>query len=363
MAYLRKISNTWQIQYYLDGKRHYKTYSPDTPKSILLAEKKGLEQKIALHKAGIQKFIDAHEKRADFITLRELVDKITEARKNEVSEYTRKRNIYAMKLFLEVVGADMPVSNLKNEHVDQFKNARYEIALEEYERKGWRFNEDKIKRGINKDLENIRTILKAAAKKGFIAESIIPRIERFKVDRQRLPKYLNDAEIIAVANQLDGEALLAFWIIRYTGARRGEIARKTLRHYKGLKWKHIDWMRQKVRLYSKKKERFVTLHPDLRKILLDRKTELAESFDPEEHVVHFVKDTLTEYFSRAMKKAGIDRPGAVHILRHTAITKVLSASRNIRVAQEFAGHSQITTTEIYTHVLQEEMDQAVKSAF
>ena len=45
------------------------------------------------------------------------------------------------------------------------------------------------------------------------------------------------------------------------------------------------------------------------------------------------------------------------------VTKVLSASRNIRVAQEFAGHSQITTTEIYTHVLQEEMDKAVKEAF
>ena len=45
------------------------------------------------------------------------------------------------------------------------------------------------------------------------------------------------------------------------------------------------------------------------------------------------------------------------------VTKVLSASRNIRVAQEFAGHSQITTTEIYTHVLPEEMDKAVKEAF
>ena len=45
------------------------------------------------------------------------------------------------------------------------------------------------------------------------------------------------------------------------------------------------------------------------------------------------------------------------------LTKVLSTSRNIRVAQEFAGHSQITTTEIYTHVLHEEMDKAVKNAF
>ena len=55
--------------------------------------------------------------------------------------------------------------------------------------------------------------------------------------------------------------------------------------------------------------------------------------------------------------------GAVHLLSHTAITKVLAASKNIRVAQEFAGHAIITTTEIYTHVIQEEMDKAFNEAF
>ncbi len=45
------------------------------------------------------------------------------------------------------------------------------------------------------------------------------------------------------------------------------------------------------------------------------------------------------------------------------LSKSLSASRNIGVAQEFAGKSQITTTEIYTYVLQEEMDKAVREAF
>lgn len=122
-------------------------------------------------------------------------------------------------------------------------------------------------------------------------------------------------------------------------------------------------MRGNIRLYSKKKERLVPLHDKLRKLLLDRKAELGNAFDPEDHVIHFVKDTLTQYFARAMKKAGVNKPGAVHILRHTAITKVLNASGNMRVAQEYAGHSQISTTQIYTHILQEDIDKAVKGAF
>ena len=223
-------------------------------------------------------------------------------------------------------------------------------------------DENRIKRGVNKDLENVRTVLRSAAKKDFILESMVPKIGRYTVDRQRLPKYLNDHEIIAIANQLRGQALLAFWIIRYTGARRGEVARRTLEDDRGLKWKHVDWFRNKIRLYSKQKERLVTLHPTLRKLLLQEKAELGITFDPEDHIIHFVKDTLTDYFSRAMKKAGINKPGAVHILRHTAITNV-AREKGIRVAKKFAGHSQITTTEIYDHVSEQEVDEAVKSAF
>jgi integrase len=115
--------------------------------------------------------------------------------------------------------------------------------------------------------------------------------------------------------------IAAFWIIRYTGARRGEIARKNLADERGLKWKHVDWMRNKIRLYGKKKKRLITLHPNLRKILLDWKAELGSYVDLDDHIIHCVKDTLTMYFSKAMEKAGVNKPGAVHILRHTAITR------------------------------------------
>ena len=122
-------------------------------------------------------------------------------------------------------------------------------------------------------------------------------------------------------------------------------------------------MRDQIRLYSKGQEGVVPLHPTLRKMLLDRKAELGSSFDPEDHVIHFIRDTLTTYFNRAKKKAGIDKKGAVHILRHTAGTNVQKAKNNIRVTQEFLRHKNITTTEIYTHVVNEEVDEAVKSAF
>ena len=43
--------------------------------------------------------------------------------------------------------------------------------------------------------------------------------------------------------------------------------------------------------------------------------------------------------------------------------KLQRATGNIRVTQEFLGHSQITTTEIYAHIAEKEIEEAVNIAF
>jgi len=123
-------------------------------------------------------------------------------------------------------------------------------------------------------------------------------------------------------------------------------------------------MKDQIQLYAKKKEKLVPMHDKLRNILFESKEKLGFTFNPEDHVIHFVRDTLTEKFKEAMKKAEIDKPGvAVHVLRHTAATKLLEAGADIREVQEFLGHSSITTTEIYTHISKDKLKERVSKAF
>ncbi len=329
---------------------------------MVKAEKKRIESQLALHKAGIKSFTES-DNTAKFLTLSEMTERVIKSKENEVAVETLSRNRYAMKLFMSAVGKDTLVADLKPSHFDQFKNVHFEKAKNAYERKGWTYSEDKVKRGLNMELENIRVVLRTAMKKGIIPERMLPKFQKIKVDRRRLPAILDEQEIIATANKLDGEARLAFWIIRYTGARRSEIARKFIGDVRGLKWKHIDWMRNQITLYSKRKEKRTPMIPRLRDLLLDRKRALGEQFDPEAHVISLVRDTLTDYFGKAKAKAGVSKPGSVHILRHTAATKLLETGANIREVQEFLGHSSITTTEIYTHVVQDRLENAVMRAF
>ena len=362
MAHLRQTGGGFQLQFYLNGRRKVKQFSPGTPKSVALAEQKRVESALALHKAGIKKFTESTES-TEFLTLSDMTERVLESKEGEVAPETLSRNRYGMKLFMSVIGKDTLVADLKPTHFDQFRNAHLEKAKREYERKGWTYNEDKIKRGLNKELENVRVVFRTAMKKGIISEKMLPKVQKIKVDRRRLPAILDEQEIIATANQLEGDVRLAFWIIRYTGARRSEICRKSLNDDRGLKWKHIDWMRNQIKLYSKKKEKLVPMHAKLRKLLVDRKNELGERFDPEAHVISVVRDTLTDYFARAMEKAGVNKPGAVHILRHTAATQLLETGSNLREVQDFLGHSSVVTTEIYTHVCRQRLESAVLRAF
>ena len=63
-----------------------------------------------------------------------------------------------------------------------------------------------------------------------------------------------------------------------------------------------------------------------------------------------------------VKKLGLDpHKYTTHKLRHTAATLMYQAGVDIRALQEILGHEQLSTTEIYTHISNEQLKAAVSS--
>lgn len=74
---------------------------------------------------------------------------------------------------------------------------------------------------------------------------------------------------------------------------------------------------------------------------------------------HMDESNVQKAVRRAVAKTAISKRITSHTFRHSFATHLLESGTNIRVVQKLLGHADVKTTEIYTHVLQQNLQSVV----
>ncbi|MBU6140382.1 MAG: tyrosine recombinase [Proteobacteria bacterium] len=178
----------------------------------------------------------------------------------------------------------------------------------------------------------------------------------------KLPKFLSEEEILKLLSEAESDLRLVCMIeILYAaGLRVTELVSlplsaiqregETLRNYLLVKGKGG-------------KERIAPLNKAaIAKLIefLKVRTESPWLFAGHSPNKHLTRQGFHKMLKQVAIKAGLD-PNRVHphVIRHSFATHLLNSGVDLRVLQELLGHSDISTTEIYTHILDSKLKELV----
>lgn len=147
-----------------------------------------------------------------------------------------------------------------------------------------------------------------------------------------------------------------FYFIARTAVRRGEAC--------DLEWKDIDFAERTVTIYSIKggirKSRTIPFSDDISALLVGLQNIRSRSLNKSKFVFlgptegQIQRANLSRLVSEIGTKLGIENAG-LHSLRHKILTGLASSNQSGSNIRMLAGHSSLSTTQIYLHNNTEEM--------
>ena len=216
---------------------------------------------------------------------------------------------------------------------------------------------------IRRKLACLRHMLRQMRREGLIASDPLELVQlRFVSDSSLTPTLSNQdfERLLDIADSLahrcrSDQKLLGrrdqaiIWLLCGTGMRVGELV--------ALSIGNVDISEGRILINGKGgKERFA-IKVDGDKERLERYLE-HRSLVSTQHEIVFVNHRgvpittagVRCVLARLAKAGNLSRHVTPHMLRHTAATRLLEHGANLRIVQEFLGHSSIRSTERYTHV-------------
>lgn len=227
------------------------------------------------------------------------------------------------------------------------------------------------KRSCKRRLTALRQFYKYLYKQGYVKDDPFLFIDSPKIEK-KYPRVLYKEQIEEILNEnrkredelaLRDQAILS--LLYFCGLRASELC--------GLELQNIYLKQRVLKVYGKgRKERIVPFNDECKKdiemyLKVSRTNLLSKNKELSKKLIlnnngHSLTVRGLEYILDSIElKTGTFLNLHPHILRHSFATHLLENGADLRIIQELLGHESINTTQIYTHVTEEAMQEAYSS--
>ena len=271
---------------------------------------------------------------------------------NTLSAYRSDLSKFALYLALQSdLGKSVQLVDFDQDDLHQYLATRYDGGLSE--------------RSTSRFLSSLRSLCQYMLRQKIRSDDPVSLLQNPKLP-QSLPKTLTESEVIDLLNapktddpiQLRDKAMLE--VLYATGLRVTELV--------SLRLDQLSLQQGVVRVIGKgNKERLVPLGEDAvdwvatflkqgRGALLKSESDIVF---PSKRGVAMTRQTFWHRIKLYSQIANIQTDLSPHTLRHAFATHLLNHGADLRVVQMLLGHSDLSTTQIYTHVATERLQKLV----
>ena len=264
---------------------------------------------------------------------------------------THKLYVSAFKNLLRYLG-NKPIKIITTKELDNYKNYR---------------SEQIAKSTVNIELTCIKAIFNLALRWQWINNNPAKYVSKFRIEQHEILCFTNNELRTLLSNIPEGNLKNIVLFALYTGCRLNEIL--------NVQFKDID-LTENI-LTIRNKEDFKTKTLKVRQLPISNKLrELFKSVlkqDSNTYAINnqelylfrnnknskFDKTFISKKFKYYLRQSHLPEKYHFHVLRHTFITYLVRSNVNINYIKILAGHSDLSTTLQYVHIVTDDLRQAV----
>lgn len=282
-----------------------------------------------------------------YISLEEFKTEYCNYIKSSYSSNYHRTAQSSFNLLIKVIG-DIPLIKLTDRVLEQYLINR--------------FKESNF--GAHQDYRNLRAAFNKAIFWGYLAENILLKIKLPKTLKP-LPLFITKTELMTIIEKTENQEFKDFFLMAFhTGMRREEL--------RLLRWSSINLKDRNIMLHNtenfttkNKKERVIPINDTLFNMLSSRIPKIM-SVKRDEYIfskflnIPYSKDFITRSFKKVVRELNLDDKVHLHTLRHSAASAMAQNGVSLFVIKEILGHEDLATTQIYSHLQRENLNQAIK---